>query len=183
MALLPKVEIARATILYIKRQQKTMYIFGAKIEIIGINPFVFIPGDILRELFKRAGKDKGHIPINGTVNGKPYRQTLVKYAGVWRLYINTTMLKNSPKRLGETIEIKINFDPRSREIKPPVSFLKALKANKKAEAVFDDLPAHRKSEIVRYLANLKTPEALERNIERAINFLSGKERFIGRDKP
>jgi len=160
-----------------------MYKFRAEIEIIGINPFVFVPKNILQEIFKLAGKDKGPIPVNGTINDKFYRQTLVKYSGEWRLYINTIMLKNSPKRIGEAVDITINFDPESRAITPPEIFLKALNANKDAEAVFNGLTASRKSEIIRYLANLKTHEALEKNTKRAINFLLGKERFVGRDKP
>lgn len=41
----------------------------------------------------------------------------------------------------------------------------------------------KKLEIVRYLARLKTEESLEKNIKRAINFLLGNERFVGRYKP
>ena len=160
-----------------------MYKFSATIEIIGVNPFVFVPDKILQQIFNQAGKSTGYIPINGTVIGKPYKQTLVKYKGEWRLYINTTMLKNSPKRIGETIEMTISFDPESREIEPPENFIKALAENPEAKAVFDNLPASKKLEIVRYLARLKTAIVLEKNIKRAINFLLGKERFIGRDKP
>ncbi len=160
-----------------------MYNFRAEIEIIGINPFVFVPKDILEQIFKLAGKDKGYIPINGLINNKPYKQTLVKYSGEWRLYINAIMLKNSPKRIGEIIEITINFDPESREIKVPASFVKALTENKNANLVFENLSASRKQEIVRYLVNLKNEETLQKNIKRAINFLLGKERFVGRDKP
>lgn len=160
-----------------------MLTFRAEIEIIGINPFVFVPDKILQQIVKQAGKSKGHIPIKGTVNDKPYKQTLVKYSGAWRLYINTTMLKNSPKRLGETIEVTVKFDPESREIQPPVNFMKALAKNKSAKIIFDRLPPSRKLEIVRYLANLKTEEAREKNSNRAINFLLGKERFVGRNKP
>lgn len=160
-----------------------MYKFRAEIETIGVNPFVFVPKDILLKIFKLAGKDTGHIPINGTINDKPYKQTLVKYSGEWRLYINTSMLKNSPKRIGETIEITVSFDPENREIKPPYNFVKALAENGEAKTVFDALPSSRKLEIVRYLARLKTEEILEKNIKRAIGFLLGKERFIGRDKP
>ncbi|MGZ3821562.1 MAG: hypothetical protein ACXVB6_13275, partial [Mucilaginibacter sp.] len=50
-----------------------------------------------------SGKDKGHIPVCGSVNRKPYKQTLVKYKGEWRFYINSTMLKDSPRRIGEMI--------------------------------------------------------------------------------
>jgi len=58
------------------------YFFNAVIEIIGINPYVQIPEIILTEIFIQTGKDKGHIPIKGTVNGLPYLQTLVKYKGI-----------------------------------------------------------------------------------------------------
>jgi predicted HTH transcriptional regulator len=157
--------------------------FKAEIQIIGINPFVSVPDKILQKIFKQAEKEKGPIPVCGTVNDKPYKQTLVKYKGEWRLYINTIMLKDSPKHIGKTINITVEFDPESRAIQAPAKFLKALKANKKAKAVFDSSIPSLQLEIVRYLANLKTEEALDKNITRAINFLLGKERFIGRDKP
>lgn len=164
-------------------RQKAMYQFEAEIEIIGVNPFVFVPNNILLQIFKQAGKDKGHIPIKGTINHKPYRQTLVKYSGEWRLYINTMMLKNSPKHIGQIIDITVSFDPESREIKTSEKFAKALNENEEAKAVFDSLSGSRKLEIVRYLANLKAEKTREMNIQRAINFLLGKERFVGRDKP
>jgi uncharacterized protein YdeI (YjbR/CyaY-like superfamily) len=85
--------------------------------------------------------------------------------------------------VGETVDITIEFDPASRAIEPPLLFLEALAANPEAEAVFNGLPASRKLEIVRYLARLKSAETLEKNVERAINFLHGKERFVGREKP
>ncbi len=160
-----------------------MHKFKAVINIIGINPFVFVPEKILAAIFKLASKEKGHIPIQGTINDKPYKQTLVKFRGAWRLYINTIMLKNSPKRIGETITLAITYDPADRTIKPHPKLLKALKENKKAKIVFDQLPPSRRKEIVKYIASLKTNESIHKNIIKAINFLLGKERFAGRDKP
>lgn len=160
-----------------------MYKFQAILEIIGINPFVSVPENILIKIFKQAGKDKGYIPITGTINDKPYKQTLVRYSGAWRFYINSSMLKNSPKRIGEKLKVTITFDPEPRTIQAPPAFTAALNKNPAAKSVFDQLPASRKLEIVRYLANLKTTTTLEKNIIKAINFLLGKERFVGRDKP
>lgn len=161
-------------------QQNISIKFKAAINIIGINPFVFVPPKILKEIFKQAGRDKGPIPIKGAINDNAYKQTLVRYSNEWRLYINTTMLKNSPKRIGEKIEVSISFDNESREIEMPAGFAKALKANKEAAAAFEKHTAYRKKEIIRYLANLKTKESLERNIIKAINSLTGKEKFAGR---
>lgn len=157
--------------------------FKAKIEIIGVNPFVYLPKNLLLQIFEQAGKDKGYIPIKGMINNQPYKQTLVKYSGEWRLYINTSMLKNSPKRIGEVVEMTVSFDPESRAIEPPENFTKALDKNEEAKAIFNNLSASKKLEIVRYLARLKTEETRDKNIIRAINFLLGKERFVGRDKP
>ena len=158
-------------------------IFLAKIEIIGINPFVYLPDTILNSLFVQANKSKGHIPIKGTVNDNPYKQTLVKYSGEWRLYINTTMLKNSPKRIGEIIEISILHDTESREVPMLIEFAESLKLDKEANLIFEKLSVPKKADIVRNLAKLKTKESLEKNIVRAINFLNGKESFLGRQKP
>lgn len=164
-------------------QPLKIFSFKATIDIIGINPFVLVPEKILVAVFKQAGKDRSPIPVKGTINGDPYKQNLVKHLDVWRLYINTTMLKKSPERIGERIEISIAFDPEPRTIKSPVAFTRALKANKEAATIFRQLNQSTQKEIVRYLANLKTKESLGRNIEKAIRFLLGKERFIGRDKP
>lgn len=160
-----------------------MLTFEPKIEIIGANPFVFVPQNILQSIFEQAGKSKGTIPIRGTINDKPYKQTLVRYSGHWRLYINISMLKNSPKHLGEQIHISVEFDPESRVIQPPELFIEALNKNQNAKAVFDSLSTSRKNEIVRYLARLKSIEILEKNIAKAVDFLLGNTRFIGRDKP
>ena len=154
--------------------------FKAVIELIGINPFVFVPEKILANVLQEAGKEKGPIPIKGSINKNPYRQTLVKYAGHWRLYINTLMLKESPKRIGETVTISIEFDPADRKLNMHPELGKALAKNKTAKENFSKLPASRQQEIIRYISNLKTAESVERNITRAINFLSGNGSFVGR---
>ena len=158
-------------------------LFTAKIDIIGINPFVFVPEKILGKIFEQAGTNKGAIPVSGTINGLPYQQTLVRYSGHWRLYINTKMLKDSPKRIGETVAITIELDTADRSIKPNPKLVKALKKEPRAKKVFDSLPPSRQKEIVRYISFLKTEESIDRNIQRAIDFFLGKGRFIGRDKP
>jgi len=160
-----------------------MYSFKAKLKIIGINPFVTVPASLLKKLFNDAGKSKGAIPIHGTVNSQPYRQTLVRYSQAWRLYVNSTMLKKSPQRIGESLSVTVAFDTADRSVQVPASLAKALKANKAAKKVFENLPTSRQKEIARYIANLKTKASVERNVAKAISFLLGKTRFVGRDAP
>jgi len=157
--------------------------FTAKIDIIGINPFVFLPDTVLASIFKQAKKDKGPIQVRGKIDGHSFIQTLVKYSGAWRLYINAPMLKASNKKIGDVIKLYIEFDPveRTHDMHPKLA--SALKKNKEAFAVFEKLPPSRKREIIRYINFLKTDASVERNVSIAIEFLLGKARFVGRDKP
>lgn len=160
-----------------------VYEFLAEIKIIGINPYVSIPESILKSIFEDANKNKGAIQIKGEVNKKPYLQNLVKYAGEWRLYINMLMLDNSPKRIGEEIKLTISFDPRERIIQMHPLLKEAIDKNENAKLVFEKLAPSIKKEIVRYISQLKTHEAIVANVAKAIDFLLGKGRFIGREKP
>jgi len=157
--------------------------FSAKILKIGINPYVLLPDDILNYLFKKAGKDKGHIPVYIIVNRQKFIQHLVKYSGKWRLYLNTPMRKAALKDVGDIIAVKIDYDAQERTTPMNTKFQEALNKNIQAKEAFDKLPPSRRKEIQRYLNNLKTEESLDKNIQRAINSLVGKESFIGRQNP
>jgi hypothetical protein len=160
-----------------------MHRFKATLDIIGVNPFVYVPEQILEHIFAQAGKNKGHIPVCVEIDKSKHKQTLVKYSGDWRLYINTMILKNSPKRVGEIIDIAIEFDPADRSIKPHPEFLKALDQNREAKHVFENLSASRQKEIIRYISFLKSADSVTKNVQKAIGFLTGKNRFVGRDRP
>nr|WP_315418919.1 YdeI/OmpD-associated family protein [uncultured Pedobacter sp.] len=155
--------------------------FKAEIKIIGINPFVFVPEEVLNYIFHKAGKDKGQLPVTMKIDGHEFKQTLVKYARDWRLYLNTPMRKAAGKDIGDTATFEIEFDTEERTISINPKLVKALAENKQAKEIFDGLASHLKKEIIRYIANLKTEESVDRNVKKAIQFLLGKERFIGRD--
>lgn len=155
--------------------------FKAIIDIIGINPFVFLPENVLAYIFIQSGKSKGAIPVKGTIDGHPFIQTLVRYSNAWRLYINTPMLQASGKKVGDKVSIALAYDEMERVVPIHPKLTKALKENKEAKSVFDKLSPSLQKEIKRYIHNLKTDAAVDRNVEKAIRFLTGKERFIGRD--
>src|SRR5258705_237771 len=162
---------------------KTQNNFLAKIYKIGINPYVLIPAPVLNEICKQANKNKGPIPVRGELNGHSFIQTLVKYAGKWRLYMNGPMRKGANADVGDIVEVEIKFDPQPRKIEMHAKLKAAFVKNTRIMAVFSKLPPSRQKEIIRYMANLKTKEAVDKNVNRVIGFLSGRERFVGRDKP
>ena len=157
--------------------------FKAKIEIIGVNPFVFLPEPVLHKVFVQAGKDKGKIPVKMKIDGHEFPQTLIKWSGAWRLYLNTPMRKAATKDVGDVANFEIEYDPIERVFPIHPKFEKALRENKEARKVFDSLRPSLQLEINRYFSSLKTESSVDRNITRAIQFLLGNGRFVARDKP
>ena len=62
----------------------------------------------------------------------------------------------------------------------PPELKDALKENFDAHQVYQNLIPSLQKEINRYIANLKTQESIDLNVKRAIDFLLGKGKFIGR---
>jgi hypothetical protein len=157
--------------------------FSAVIKLIGVNPYVLVPEPLLQAVFAAAGKSKGPIPVQLTIDGHAFPQTLVKFSGQWRLYLNGPMRQAAGKQVGATATFTLRHDPTSRALPVHPKLSQALTENPAAHAVFTALPASRRLEIVRYIGALKSAESVARNVDRAIRFLLGQERFIGRDKP
>src|SRR4051812_9299907 len=107
--------------------------FTAEIQIIGINPFVFLPENVLKALFKQAGKDKGKVPVKMKIDAHPFIQTLIKYSGQWRLYLNTPMRKAAGKEVGDTANFEVSYDPVEREVRMHPKFQDALQKNGEAK--------------------------------------------------
>lgn len=93
------------------------------------------------------------------------------------------MRKSSVSDVGDMVDMKIEMDTADRTVPMHPKMKSALQKNRKANSIFLQLPSSRKKEICRYINHLKTDESIEKNIKKAIDFLLGNERFIGRDQP
>jgi hypothetical protein len=156
--------------------------FSSKIQIIGINPYVLLPPEILKNIFQKAGKDKGAIAVQLKIGGKDFIQNLVKYSGKWRLYLNGPMRKAAGKDVGDIIDIQLDFDPKPRTTPVHSKLKKAFKENPTAKKAFEKLSPSRQREILRYINFLKSEESVDKNIQRAIAHLTNSKPFIGRKK-
>jgi hypothetical protein len=86
-----------------------MLVFIQKVEMTGVNPSVQIPDKVMQQLFKQSGREKSPIPVKGLIEGKEFAQKIVKFQGVWQMYLNTAIRKASCIKVGNTITIAIEF--------------------------------------------------------------------------
>jgi hypothetical protein len=149
--------------------------FSAKIFIISkINPVVDVPEDVLQSIFEQAGRSKGPVAVRGKLNGADFIQTLIKYEGAWRLYLNGSMRDAAGIDTGDIANVEIEFDPIPREEPVPEKFAAALEADSAAKLEYEKLSPSRRKEICRYLNSMKTEESVVKNVEKVVRHLTGK---------
>ena len=159
--------------------------FTGRIEIRGINPYVPVGSEIAARVM--AGWRKP-MPVKVRVNGQPnppWRINMMPAGdGSFYLYLSGIVRDVSGTGVGDEVEVELAFDGeyRSGPAHPMPSLLaKALERNALARRGWAELPPSRQKEILRYLTGLKSEEALERNIERALHVLAGGQaRFMAR---
>lgn len=158
--------------------------FKALIKIHGINPYVLVSA-------KRAAQLKPDwrkpMPVLVQINDKPETPWPINMMpvcdGSFRLYLHGSVRKASGTAVGDRVSIEVSFNASYAGTEHPMPswFRAALKKNPHAKQNWEKLIPSRKKEILRYLSALKSPEARERNLERALHALSGPtSRFMGR---
>jgi len=160
--------------------------FTATIRVRGINPYVLVNHDQVKKL--KEGRRKP-IPVLVRVNGTPAEPWHINLMpagdGNFYLYLHGDVRKASNTKAGDVVTIELDFDTEYRNgpLHPmPVWFDRALADNITAKANWNALPPSRQKEVLRYLAALKSDDARERNVARALRALTGDaEHFMGRD--
>src|SRR5437588_2849945 len=152
--------------------------FHALIKIQGVNPYVLVSAKRAAEL--KPGWRKP-VPVLVRINEKPdepWRINMMPVGdGSFRLYLHGSVRKVSNTEVGDRVEVEVRFDPKYKNgpAHPmPAWFRDALGKNAVAKKNWNALIPSRAKEILRYFAGLKSAEARERNLARALHALSGE---------
>lgn len=145
--------------------------FSDTVKKVDINPYVKVPDAVVQKLLRAAGKERGPLPVKGTVQGQPFKATVVLFRGVWRLYLNTAMRRAAGVDVGDKAIVALIFDNEPRSVPMPGALSAALSENQAAGEAFRKLPPSHQREILNYLNSLKRSESLKRNVERTVRIL------------
>jgi hypothetical protein len=104
--------------------------------------------------------------------------------GDFYLYLHGDVRKASDTKVGDKVSVELDFDQEYRNgplHTMPEQFASALQQTRIAQENWNKLSPSRQKEILRYFASLKSLEATERNIQKALDVLSGGPgQFMGR---
>jgi len=158
----------------------------SRIEIRDANPYVLVSKKQI-SLLKMAWKKP--LPVLIQVNGEPKEPWHINMMpvgnGDFYLYLHGDVRKASHTKVGDTVTVDIQFDTEYRNgpiHAMPAWFQTALSKNQTAKENWENLIPSRQKEVLRYFSWLKSQEAIDRNLEKVIQVLSGKPgRFMARD--
>ncbi len=159
--------------------------FHAQIEIRGINPYVLVSAAQAAKLKPDWRKP---MPVHVQIDGKPdvpWRINMMPAGdGNFFLYLHGQVRTASGTGVGDVVSVAVAFDDgyKGGPLDPmPRWFGDELKQNPAARRGWNRLPPSRQKEVIRYLVRLKSPQARQRNVLRALHVLAGgKSRFMGR---
>jgi hypothetical protein len=159
--------------------------FACVIRIREPNPYILVSA--ARAKVIKPGWRKP-LPVLVRINGKPAAPWHINMMpvgdGSFYLYLHGDIRKASGTKVGDRVQLEVGFDAKYRNgpLHPiPRWFEQALLKSPEAMKNWEALIPSRKKEVLRYFSRLKSPEARARNLEKALQLLSGKKgRFMGR---
>lgn len=129
--------------------------------------FVIVPAKIA-EGAGVAYKDR----VRGTVNGAPYRSSLMKYSGVFHLGIHKAALAEADVKPGARVEITLERDDEPLPTDAVPSDLAALLDKKRLKAAWTALRPSLKRQCVKQILDAKKPETRARRLLKVIELLA-----------
>ena len=131
--------------------------------------YVLFPFDV-QEVFG----SKGRIPIVATIDGVPYRGSLVKYGNPQHMLpVLKGIREKTGKAIGDVVDITIERDMEKREVEVPKDFKKALKENRLEEKFLKMSYSHQR-EWMLWIEDAKKVETRVNRINKAMEKLKEK---------
>jgi hypothetical protein len=122
---------------------------------------------------------KGRVPVAGTMNGFPFRNSIMPEGdGTHRMMVGKELRAGAKAQAGDIVKVTLERDEKERTVEVPSELVSALKKHKTAGTFFASLTASQKKEYADWISSAKQAETKASRVEKAIDFLiEGKKRL------
>jgi len=127
------------------------------------------PFDVV-EVFQR----KGRVPVKGTINGFPFRSSLMNMGEGHMMVVNAELRAGAKCKAGDTVSIVMELDTEERTVELPAYLKKIIAAYPNAKETWDKLSFTHKKEYVREIDGAKRPETRQKRIAAMMDALRNK---------
>ncbi|HXM62896.1 MAG TPA: YdeI/OmpD-associated family protein [Terriglobales bacterium] len=132
------------------------------------------PFDVVKVFGTRA-----RVPVRGTINGFPFRSSLMPMGGCHGMAINKTMRDGAGVKAGDTVSVVMERDEAERIVEVPLILKKELAKSKAAQANWKELSFTSQKEIVISISGAKQEETRARRLAKAMDILKTGKKWTG----
>ena len=122
---------------------------------------------------------RGRVPVRGTINGFPFRSSLMPMGWRHMIPVNKTLREGAGVDAGDVVEVVLERDEEERTVEAPVELKKAWARNKAAKANWEKLPFTHKKEIANWISEAKKEETRERRLAKTLQVLEKGTKWTG----
>lgn len=122
---------------------------------------------------------KARVPVRGTINGFPFRSSLMPMGGCHGMAVNRTMREGAKAKAGDVVEVVLERDAEERTVKAPPELAKELKRNKTANERWQVLSFTHKKEMALSITGAKQEETKKRRLEKVMQVLKTGAKWTG----
>lgn len=119
---------------------------------------------------------RGRVPVKGTINGAPFRSSLMNMGTGHMMVVNAKLRAASKCKAGDTVDVVMERDEEKRTVTPPAWLKKVIHADAKAKASWAKLSFTHQREYVEEITGAKKEETRERRVAQMLQALRKGER-------
>jgi len=135
---------------------------------------IIAPFDVVKVFGTRA-----RIPVRGTINGFPFRSSLMPMDSRHAMCVNKSMRDGAGVKAGDTVDVVMEKDEADRIVELPPLLKKGLARNTTAKANWDKLSFTHQKEMARSITEAKQDETRARRLAKVMNILSTGKKWTG----
>ena len=117
---------------------------------------------------------RARVPVKVTLNGYTYRSTIAIMGGQALIPLRKSNREAAGLEGTETLNVRLDVDTETREIKPPADLAKALHAAPPAWDRWQELSYSHQREYAESVTEAKKPETRARRIEAAVKSIAAR---------
>ncbi len=122
---------------------------------------------------------RGRVPVRGTINGFPFRSSLMPMGGCHMMPVNKTLCEGAGVKPGDLVDIVMERDEQERTVEPPAELQRELKKSKKARERWESLSFTHKKEMANSIIGAKQEETKQRRLAKVLQVLQSGAKWTG----
>ena len=119
------------------------------------------------------------VPVCGTINGFPFRSSLMPMGGCHRMVVNKELREGAGVKAGDVVSVVLERDEAERTVEAPALLKKELARSKTAQANWDKQSFSNKKEMARAITEAKQEETRARRLAKVMDVLKNGKRWTG----